>query len=194
MTDQKTRISAALSPAGAKGKWWRRLLSDERGTATTETVIMIPMYAIVWGCIVYVTQFFQETHEMRARLRRDTWAYGYTGCTDAPSTLTNIPEPTRGIIPDTTGGAFEGSASGGGSTGESGGIGGLFNAVDNIISYIPGLNFQTITPNRTTSLDRPNVIGGGRMNMAADLTLLCNEEPQGVISFVIDAVRSAFGF
>jgi hypothetical protein len=33
---------------------------------------MIPMYVIVWGCIVYVTQHFQNTisPRWRARLRR----------------------------------------------------------------------------------------------------------------------------
>lgn len=174
--------------------FWRALLADERGTATTETVIMIPMYVIVWGCIVYVTNFFQNTIEMRSRLRRDTWAYAYTGCSDRPSTDTNLPDPSRGILPDTTGGAFESSSRGGASTGEAGGVGGLLGALDGLISYVPGLTFRTLVGDRRTGVDRPNVIGGGRLNMTANFTILCNERPQNVFSAIISLVRDAFGF
>ena len=96
--------------------WIRRLLADEEGAATTETVIMIPMFVIVWGCIVYVTQVFQATIEMRSRIRRDTWAYAYNSCEDMPDTGTNL-SVSPGFIPDSTGAGSEaeGAASGGGA-------------------------------------------------------------------------------
>lgn len=177
-----------------RDRWWRRLLDDEEGTATTETVIMIPMFVIVWGCIVYVTNVFQGTIEMRARIRRDTWAYAYTSCEDRPETGTDL-DISRGIIPDPTGGAAESSATGGASTGSSGGVGDLVGMVDNILSFIPGLNFESLEGHRNNfTVDRPAVIGGGSMTMGANLVILCNEQPDDVFSFIISAVRGAFGF
>lgn len=170
--------------------WWRRILTDEGGTATTETVIMIPMYVIVWGCIVYVTNHFQNTIELRARIRRDTWAYAYTACEDRPGTGTTL-DLSRGLVPDASGSTDggEGAASGGGSVAMIGGV------VDNILSYIPGLNFQTLRGHRADfRTPRPAVIGGGTLAVSADLTMLCNEKPQGALSFIVDAVKSAFGF
>lgn len=176
--------------------WCRRLLEDEGGTATAETVIMIPMFVIVWGCIVYVTNVFQGTIEMRARIRRDTWAYAYTSCEDRPETGTDL-DTSRGIIPDPTGAGAEaeGAARGGAGEASGGGISGMVGMLDDILSYIPGLNFESLEGHRNNfSVERPAVIGGGSMTMGADLFILCNEEPTNVFSFVIDAVRSAFGF
>lgn len=179
-----------------KETWWKRLLADEGGTATTETVIMIPMFVIVWGCIVYVTNVFQGTIEMRARIRRDMWAYAYTGCEDMPSTGTTL-STSRGIIPDPTGAGpgAESAGRGGAATGSAGGIGGLAGILDTVLSYIPGLNFESLEGNRSDfRVERPSVIGGGSMSMGADMFILCNEVPTNVFSFIIDAVRSAFGF
>ena len=41
--------------AGRRG-WDRRLrlLRDERGTASTETIMMMPAFLIIWGSVVYV--------------------------------------------------------------------------------------------------------------------------------------------
>ena len=193
---QAPRKQRRRKEPGRKEPWWKRLLDDEGGTATTETVIMIPMFVIVWGCIVYVTNVFQATIEMRARIRRDMWAYAYTGCEDMPSTGTSL-DLSRGIIPDPTaaGSAAEGSARGGAGEASSGGIGDMIRMVDDVLSYIPGLNFQSLEGHRNDfRVERPEVIGGGSMSMGADMFILCNEVPANVFSFIISAVRSAFGF
>ena len=63
------------------------------------------------------------------------------------------------------------------------------------MSYIPGLNFESLEGSRNDfRVERPAVIGGGSMAMGADLTILCNEQPQSVIGMLVDAVSSAFGF
>lgn len=185
MRDSKSRLPRpALTRSGRS--WWRALLSDEGGAATTETVIMIPMYAIVWGCIVYVTNHFQNTIEMRMRIRRDTWAYAYTACTDEPSTNTNFDPPSRGIVPDPSG-TTDGGASASG--------GGAIAGIDDFLSYIPGLTFYTLVGRRDDfTTTRPDVIGGGELHLAADLTILCNERPQGVFSAIVSLVGSIFGF
>jgi hypothetical protein len=191
-TDRRTNHRAPPLPLRASRRGLLcRLLADERGAATTETVIMIPMYVIVWGCIVYVTQHFQNTIELRARVRRDAWAYAYGACQDPPGTNTSI-ATSRGLEPDPTGetGDPEGSA-----RGAAGSLGGAFGAIDTIISYIPGLNFQTVVGSRSDfRTRRPAVIGGGELTVSASLTLLCNERPQSALSFIWSAVRGAFGF
>lgn len=175
------------APAGVRQPWWRRFLADTRGTATTETVIMIPVFAIVWGCIHYVTVHFAATHEMRSRLRRDTWAFAYTACQDAPSTPTDLTNRSRGLLPNDP----EGTA----GTVEGGSGGGALAGIDDILSYIPGLNFETLVGTRSDfHTPRPAILGGGQMDLAADITILCNERPQGVLSAIFDMVRSAFGF
>jgi hypothetical protein len=176
-----------LAPRSATPRrpWWRAILDDTRGTATTETVIMIPVFAMVWGCIHYVTVHFAATHEMRSRLRRDTWAYAYTACEDEPDTPTDYTE-SRGLLPDpeNTHGEVEGAGGGGALAG-----------IDNFLSYIPGLNFTTLFGERDDfHTPRPAILGGGQMELAADITILCNERPQGVLSAIFDLVRSAFGF
>jgi hypothetical protein len=177
--------------------WIRRLLDDEAGTATTETVIMIPMYVIVWGCIVYVTNVFQGTIEMRARIRRDTWAYAYTSCEDRPETGTDL-DVGPGLIPDPGAGSeAEGAATGGAGTaaGSTGGLAGLVGMVGDVMRFIPGLTFESLEGHRRNfSVERPAVIGGGSMTLGANLVILCNEEPANVFTFIVDAVRSAFGF
>jgi hypothetical protein len=179
--DPKSRSLIGAKPSS----WWRKLLADEGGAATTETVIMIPMYAIVWGCIVYVTVHFQNTIEMRMRIRRDTWAYAYTACQDEPDTGTNL-DPSSGIWPDDSG-----TTDGGSSASGSGALAGI----DNILSYVPGLTFTTIRGNRADfHTPRPDVIGGGQLTLAADLTILCNEQPKGVLEMIVDIFKSAFGF
>ncbi len=184
MRETKSRLSRpALSRS--KRSWWRALLADERGAATTETVIMIPMYAIVWGCIVYVTNHFQNTLEMRMRMRRDTWAYAYTACTDEPSTNTSF-NSSRGLVPDASG-----TTDGGASASGSGALAGI----DNILSYIPGLTFQTMVGSRNDFTTRaPGVLGGGNLPLSANLTILCNEQPQGVFDMIVGLVGSIFGF
>ena len=178
-----------------KALWWKRLLDDEGGTATTETVIMIPMFVIVWGCIVYVTNVFQGTIEMRARIRRDMWAYAYTGCEDMPSTGTAL-DTSRGIIPDPTGAGAEadGAARGGAGTAESGGASGIIGMIDDVLSYLPGLNFESLEGHRSDfRVTRPEVIGGGSMSMGASIFVLCNEVPTNAFELIIDQIGAAFG-
>lgn len=181
MRETKSRLNRPARPRS----WWRALLSDERGAATTETVIMIPMYAIVWGCIVYVTNHFQNTIELRMRMRRDTWAYAYTACTDRPATNTDLRD-APGLVTDPSG-----TTDGGESASGAGAIAGIAS----IMNYIPGLNFTTVEAERGDfSTERPAVIGGGELPVRANMTLLCNERPKGVFEAIVDLVKGIFGF
>lgn len=150
----------------------RRLLVDTRGTATTETVIMIPMFAIVWGCIFYVFTFFQRTITMRSLTRGHTWAYSYVGCTgSAPGTQLDRQGGT--LIP---------------STSTSSGDGG----VDSIISGLFGLS--TGHGSRNTTVARPQILSGGSLPIRDELSVLCNDVPAGMGSYLVDFAGRLLGF
>lgn len=158
-----------VSPARKRPGFVRRLLADTRGTATTETVIMIPMFAIVWGCIFFVFTFFQRTITMRSMTRGHTWAYSYVGC--------NGTGP--GTQLETTGA----------SQIEHSSVTGL---AETILGTI--LQIRTGHGHRTTSTARPRVIGGGSINMTDDLHVMCNRVPRSIGGYLSDFAGSLLGF
>jgi hypothetical protein len=146
------------------------LLADTRGTATTETVIMIPMFAIVWGCIFFVFTFFQRTITMRSLTRAHTWAYSYVGCSGSgPGTTLE----TQGAGLLSGGGAGDGD-------------------VDSIISSLYAL--RTGHGQRRATVARPRVIGGGSLNISDGLWVMCNDVPRGVADYFGQFVGRLLGF
>ena len=147
----------------------RRLLADTRGTATTETVIMIPMFAIVWGCIFFVFTFFQRTITMRSMTRGHTWAYSYVGCSGSgPGTTLE------------TQGASQISRSG------------ITGIAETILATI--MQIRVGHGHRTTSTARPRVIGSGSISMTDDLHVMCNRVPRSIGGFLSDFAGSLLGF
>jgi hypothetical protein len=147
----------------------RRLLADTKGTATTETVIMIPMFAIVWGCIFFVFTFFQRTITMRSMTRGHTWQYAYAGC--------------HGSGPGTTLSTEGGSIISAVSSGDS--------SVDGIIAGLFALG--TAHGHRSASVTRPQVLGGGQIGIRDELYVLCNDEPRSTVSYLAQFVSSFLG-
>ena len=161
----------------------RRLFEDTAGTATTETVIMIPMFAIVWGSIFFVFTFFQRTIEMRSITRRDTWMYAYTACQTTPTfSGANAGTPaTLSCSQDSNFGGDE-STSGAGSL------------VTTLMRFIPGFTVKMTTGSSTRTVTRPTVLGGGNMDLRDRLWILRNEQPQGVASFLASLITEFVGF
>ncbi len=157
----------------------RRLLADTKGTATTETVIMIPMFAIVWGSIFFVFTFFQRTIEMRSLTRRDTWMYAYTACQTRPS--------FSGVA---TGLQCDNDSNFGGDESTSG-AGSL---VSTLMRFIPGFSLKMTTGDRTSTVTRPTILGGGQLNLRDRLWILRNEQPQSVTSFLASLITEFVGF
>jgi hypothetical protein len=140
---------------------------------------MIPMFAIVWGCIFFVFTFFQRTIEMRSLTRRDTWMYAYTACQTAPSyggTATQL-----GCETDSNFGGDESTSSAG-------------SLVSTLMRFIPGFTLKMTSGQRTATVTRPNILGGGSIPLRDTLWLLRNEQPQGVGSFLADLITEFVGF
>jgi hypothetical protein len=161
----------ALGRATRRPSFVRRLLADTRGTATTETVIMIPMFAIVWGCIFFVFTFFQRTITMRSLTRAHTWAYSYVGCSGT-GPGTTLEQVGAGLL------------GGGGSSNDS--------DVDSIISSLYALRSGHGT--RQSSVARPRVIGGGSLSLSDGYWVMCNDVPRGVADYFGQFVGRLLGF
>lgn len=159
-----------LGRQGRKLGFVRRLLADTRGTATTETVIMIPMFAIVWGCIFFVFTFFQNTIRMRSLTRAHTWAYSYVGCSGSGP----------GTTLERQGGSIISAVSSGDGD------------VDGIISGLFALS--TGHGSRTSSVARPAVLGTGSLQLRDGLWVLCNDVPRGMGDYLVQFASRLLGF
>ena len=126
--------------------------SDITGNATTETVIMLPAFIIIWGCIIYVHQAYTANQDMSMQTRADTWAHAYNDC---------------------QGGAMGDTRIGESSQDSSGFIGGI---VDLILTVAPGFDFEVIEGQRNTSVAKPTILGEGSIALAHNLVVYCNEE------------------
>lgn len=131
---------------------------------------MIPMFAIVWGCIFFVFTFFQRTITMRSMTRGHTWQYAYMGC--------------NGSGPGTTLNEEGGSVITAASSGEG--------SVDDIIAGLFALG--TGHGRRTSTVARPQVLGGGSIGLRDDLYVLCNDEPRGTIDYLVQFAGDLLGF
>lgn len=131
-------------------------LRDVAGNATTETVIMIPVFVIIWGGIAYTHQRYRKAINVGQLTRAHTWQHAFAAC---------------------EGGGPGGSTTIGESPSDSSGfIGG---AVDLLLAIAPGFSIDEIRGERSTSVDRPAVLGESTVNIQHSLTVMCNEPDRG---------------
>lgn len=135
-------------------------LRDVAGHATTETVIMIPVFIAIWGGIWYTHQRHRKAINMAQYTRAHAWAHAYDACEGDPGT-TQIQET---------------------ETSDAGFVNGVVDLLFGT-GLIPGMRFHEVVGERETSLERPAVLGEGTVTMRHNLTLLCNEEIQGEKTF-----------
>lgn len=151
--------------------WSRRfrVLRDERGTASTETVIMMPAFLVIWGSIVYVFSLGRSIVEMNVRIREGAWQRAYDGCRTTPDSPTRLSE----------------GSSGSSSTSD----------VPLFASMILDTIFTEFHASRNGSVDQPPVLGGDTQSYRGDMVWMCNEDPEDydVANFIASAWGS-FGF
>jgi hypothetical protein len=147
---QSNRPEKKLRKRGLVG--W---LKSKVGHATTETVIMIPVFVAIWGGIWYTHGRYRKAINMAQFTRAHTWQHAYEGCEGGP--------PGGGT-------SFSDRA--------DNRDGFMENAIGYLLVIIPGFNFDEIEGRRTTSIERPTVLGEGNVSMGHNLVVLCNEIPQ----------------
>lgn len=131
-------------------------LRDVAGHATTETVIMIPVFIAIWGGIWYTHGRYRKAINMAQYARAHTWQHAFEGCEGSPPGSTSI-----GDRSDDRSGFIDGIT------------GLLFGS-----GIIPGFQFDEVEGRRSTSIERPAVLGEGSANMGYNVVVLCNERTQ----------------
>ena len=147
-------------------------LREVAGNATTETVIMIPVFVGIWGGIFYTQQRYRKAINMAQYTRAHTWSHAFNNCEGGGGTNnTRISEEVE---------SADGWISG---------------AVDLLFGsgIIPGFQFDEVEGRRDTQLERPAVLGEGTVTMSDNLVILCNEQVQGERGFARTAWRMFFG-
>jgi hypothetical protein len=145
---------------------WLRSIA---GHATTETVIMIPIFVAIWGGLWYTHQRYRKALDMAQYTRAHTWEHAFGGCEGSPpSGHTTISDRS-----DDRSGFLDGF-------------------VSSALGAIPGFQFEEIEGRRRTSLERPAVLGEGTVTMGHNLVVLCNE-PKGGDDSYLSAFARAIG-
>jgi hypothetical protein len=143
------------------------LRSTQSGHAMTEAVIMIPVFAIIWGAIAYMSIGFETKLDLSARVRQEAWAHAMDNCDGssppAPTRTTDATRPTIGPLAD------------------------LFSAIDSILELMrplladwPGLFPEERRFDSDRVVDKPAVLGGGSATARYEIVLMCNEAPRDV--------------
>jgi hypothetical protein len=144
-------------------------LRDVAGNATTETVIMIPVFIAIWGGTWYTHGRYRKAIQMAQFTRAHTWQHAFEGCEGSPPGHTDI-----GARSDDSSGAIDGAVSM------------LFGS-----GIIPGFQFDEVEGRRHTSIERPTVLGEGTARMGYNVVVLCNERVQADVG-LFSAARDMF--
>jgi len=131
-----------------------RLRRDTRGSAMTETVIMLPVFILIWSCIIFAYQAFERQIDVMQATRRDVWQYATNNCEGSVPSGTTIEQSTYS----------------------------LESYVDAVISilghaYAPEA-LEQVVAKRTGTIDEPALIGEDTVELRHRMRLLCNEETQ----------------
>ncbi len=131
----------------------------QRGAAYAETVVMLPFFIAVWSCIIYVHNAYAEKVRLMAQNRNCVVAYAFNACQTPPPGCS----PTRGSsgsdAPDSVGGFL-------GTIGRFG---------SGILETITGASTSS---RMTSSVRKPNTLGGGSTSVLAGHTMQCNTRYQ----------------
>lgn len=137
------------------------ILRDVAGHATTETVIMIPVFVIIWGGIWYTQQRHRLAINMVQQTRADTWAHAFAEDCSGPSGTTTIQASDQDV-----GGGF------------------VTGIVDLLFGgALLGMRIDEVEGRRQNSIERPAVLGEGTANYTTNLVIMCNEQTQGERGF-----------
>jgi hypothetical protein len=132
----------------------RNLLRDTRGGAMVETVIMIPIFIVIWACVVFIYQAYEKRIDLLQATRADAWDYATNSCRDRPVGDTRISTSDHDI---------------------DGIVGTVFSILG--ASYYDG-PLRELEASRDDEMDEPEILGGETLGMRYRMELMCNEEPQ----------------
>ncbi|MBW2464814.1 MAG: pilus assembly protein [Deltaproteobacteria bacterium] len=140
----------------------RSLLRDTQGHATTETVIMLPVFILIWGFITWASHVFEAQLDLVSTTRDHAWQHAMNDCNGGVGGGTDLRR-----APDT----------------DLGPVSDVLGAVDAVVGlfpgfgeYWPGVDFEEHQYQREGVVPAPEVTGAPDQRTAHRLVLLCNED------------------
>lgn len=165
-----------------KRRPFRSLLGDIRGTATTEAVIMLPFFILVWSCVIYVSRKYDNMVQVQAQSRHCAWRYAKDNCSgDAPVTGCSIGDGADMGESSEMDAAVAQAESASSSAGGWGFIGDIMDA----------LGGKEITATTTVDVPKPELIGGGSAHLVGQTALACNIEPKDGLDGIVSEAWGA---
>lgn len=152
------------------GRGLAGLLRDTRGAAMTETVIMLPFFILVFGCIVYAYNVHEAWLDTANRTRQHAWRHASDSC--------------EGSVPDGTRSST--------STVETGTAMGAISTTLTL-GLMPDPEMEEVSMSRSDEVGKPKVLGEGSYGVGHGLTVMCNEETTDVDDTIHDAYWGMFG-
>ncbi|RLB49279.1 MAG: hypothetical protein DRJ42_21395 [Deltaproteobacteria bacterium] len=142
----------------------RSLLRDTEGHAMTEAVIMLPVFIIIWGFIVWASQVYENQLDLVAVTRDHAWQHAMNDCHGAVPPGTSFRPASDASIP--------------GLSGLSSTLDGLINMIPIFEEYWPGLSFDEDEYQREGNVPAPEVTGADDQRTVHRVVLLCNEDQE----------------
>jgi len=148
-----------------RGKRGPRSAGAEKGAATLEALIILPFFFIVWGCLWFAHRMGEQKLVLHDVVRSCAWEQMVSGCTAPPSPRCSYP-----ATPQLADENLEGSRQA------------LLNIEDRSLRFsvdlkaMFGANFRPmIATEKSTTVRRPPVAGGGAGQVRAAYTAMCND-------------------
>lgn len=144
-----------------------RRLDSQRGAATTEALILLPFFFIVWGAIFYSHRLHEKEVVVNEIARTCSWARMTGGCTEALP-----PQCNFSVGPQLANGELEGARAS------------LDNYDTRIVPFVIdfsgifGPYFRpTFGADREGRVAKPRQIGGGEAQVRTEFSEMCGELP-----------------
>lgn len=159
-----------------KDRSLRALLRDTGGAAYTEAAIMLPLFVLVWGCIVFVHSGFREAIDHASLAREAAWAEVTDACQEGAGEDATAPLGFRGL-------AFLGE------------FDRVVAEVPFVGDYWPGVVVFEREFRDVVTIAQPGVLGGGEARAGHHLILSCNERarPDLSVSSMVGRAWSVLG-
>jgi len=142
----------------------KSMLWDTRGAAYTETLIVLPVFIVVAGCLFFAHQTYQSSIATAATNRSNAWGYVMDGCQGGGPAGSETRETHEGL-----------------GVAAIGRVLGMFDRIravfpSSVRRLFPKLSFSEKELTMFDSIAAPTAAGGGEITISQNITLMCNEE------------------
>ena len=151
------------------------LLRDRRGIATTEAVIVIPFFLIVWMGMVTVHHVYEKRLEVQVISEGRAMSASVAGCKGSPDDVSDQANEANDQLASEHGNEAS--------------------FMERIGGDQPFAWTHTSGGKRLTAADIPELFGGPERTVEASQKFMCNMEPKdGLWDMLCDMMKSALGW